>query len=258
MTRTTSQYRIKDVAERSGFTPATLRYYEEIGLLPESSRSPSGYRLYDDRTLERLAFVARAKQLGCSLEEIADLTLAWDGGQCGPVQERLRAVVTEKLSTAQQQIVELMTLTRELQRAASALERHRPDGPCDDQCGCVSDTLVEAEGQRQSVALVSKPATAEPSPIACTLGAQSMAGRLEDWQTLLAHVGQRESTDAGVRLTFMSTVPLADLVALTIAEQDCCNFFNFAITIDARGVALEVRAPDEALPIVHSLFGVPA
>ncbi|HEX2783708.1 MAG TPA: MerR family transcriptional regulator, partial [Ilumatobacteraceae bacterium] len=107
----TTAYRIKDIADRSGFTAATLRYYEGIGLLPESNRTPAGYRLYDDRTLDRLAFIARAKQLGCSLDEIAELTIAWDGGQCGPIQDRLREVVTDKLASARQQIVELMTLT---------------------------------------------------------------------------------------------------------------------------------------------------
>ena len=82
--------RIKEVAERSGFSAPTLRYYEEIGLLPEPARTAAGYRIYDETTVERLAFIARAKQLGCSLEEIADLTMAWDGGRCGPVQDRLR------------------------------------------------------------------------------------------------------------------------------------------------------------------------
>ena len=135
-----TSYKIKDVAQRSGFTAATLRYYEEIGLLPEVCRTPAGYRLYDERTLERLAFITRAKQLGCTLEEISDLTLAWEGGQCGPVQDRLRGVVVEKLASAQQRIVELMTLTGDLQRAAAALEQHRPNGPCDDQCGCLSDS----------------------------------------------------------------------------------------------------------------------
>ena len=59
-----SSYQIKDIADRSGFTAATLRYYEEIGLLPEPTRTPAGYRLYDDHTLDRLAFITRAKQLG--------------------------------------------------------------------------------------------------------------------------------------------------------------------------------------------------
>ena len=84
------------VADASGFTPATLRYYEQIGLL-ETSRTPAGYRVYDQRTLDRLAFIARAKQLGCSLEEITGLIVAWDGGQCGPIQDQLRELVAGKM-----------------------------------------------------------------------------------------------------------------------------------------------------------------
>jgi DNA-binding transcriptional MerR regulator len=113
-----TQLRIKDVAERSGFTPTTLRYYEEIGIVPAPQRSESGYRIYDERVLERLAFIARAKQLGCSLEEISELTLAWDGGRCGPVQDRLRVLVNDKINSAQRQIAEFISLTADLQRAA--------------------------------------------------------------------------------------------------------------------------------------------
>lgn len=252
----TTAYKIKDIAERSGFTAATLRYYEGIGLLPESTRTPAGYRLYDERTLDRLAFIARAKQLGCTLGEIADLTLAWDGGQCGPVQDRLRAVVADKLGNAQQQIVELMTLSSELQRAATTLELHRPDGPCDDRCGCVTDPTVDAPSR--PVALVSKPTSLEPVPIACTLESHSMRGRLDDWQALLTHVVVREQLDDGVRVTFGPATPLDDLIRLTAAEHDCCQFFGFAITVDGRGVALEVRSPPEAVDVVHALFGMPA
>ena len=152
--RVTTGYQIKDVSERTGFSPATLRYYEEIGLLAPSGRTAAGYRIFDDATLERLAFIARAKQLGCSLGEIADLTTAWEGGRCGPIQDRLRTVVADKLDSAHRQIVELMTLSAELQRAATTLELHRPEGPCDDQCGCVADAPTDGQ-HPQSVSLVS-------------------------------------------------------------------------------------------------------
>ena len=248
----TITYRIKDVADRSGFTAATLRYYEEIGLLPQPARTPAGYRLYDERTVERLAFIARAKQLGCSLEEIADLTLAWDGGQCGVVQDRLRTVVADKLGSARAQIFELMTLIAELQRAAVSLELHRPDGPCDEQCGCITDT-TDASG---AVTLVPKPANdSDEVPIACGLSAAAMPRRLGEWQSLLTHVAIRETIDGGMRVTFDSTTPLDEVMRLTTAEQDCCQFFSFAITVDGRGLALEVRAPDDALPVLVALFG---
>ena len=160
----TTGYKIKDVAARSGFSAATLRYYEEIGLLPESARTGSGYRLYDDRTLDRLAFIARAKQLGCSLDEIAELGVAWDGGRCGPLQDRLSAAVADKIVSAQRQIVELTTLIVELQQAAAALDRHRPDGPCDAQCGCITDVAMDITATSpQPVSLVVKASSSDDS-----------------------------------------------------------------------------------------------
>ena len=249
-----SGLRIADVSRRSGFTPATLRYYEEIGLLPAPERTPGGYRSYDDEALQRLAFIARAKQLGCTLDEIGDLALAWDGGQCGPVQDRLRELVATKLADAQARIAELVTLSAELQRARSALERHRPEGPCDDQCGCSSDPAATVA----SVSLVAKPTAEADVPIACTLSADAMPGRLGDWQRVLGFVRARTPVEDGVRLDLDPTAPLEEFARLAGAEQDCCRFFSFALTVDQRGHGLEVRAPADALPVVHALFGAAA
>lgn len=256
----TTGLKIKAVADASGFTAATLRYYEQIGLLPEASRTPAGYRLYDQRTLDRLAFIARAKQLGCSLEEITGLTTAWEGGQCGPVQDRLRELVAGKIAAAQHQIVELVTFSSELQHAATALERHRPDGACDDNCGCVSDPdgAPAAVTSVQAVSLSAKPVSSGEPAIACTLSAGSMKGRIADWNALLDHVERRERIDGGVRSVFAASVPTGELIRLVAAEQDCCQFFRFAITVDTRGVALEVRAPADAQTIVESMLGAPS
>ena len=259
----TTGLKIKDVADASGFSANTLRYYEQIGVLPEPARTAAGYRVYDQRTLERLAFIARAKQLGCTLEEITGLTAAWDGGRCGPIQDQLRRLVADKINAAQRQLAELMTFTSELQQAATALERHRPDGPCDDECGCVTEA-GDADAAARSVSLSAKPTTlAKPTEIdgepaiACTLAAGSMKGRVDDWQSLLAHVERRERIDDGVRSVFAASVPVTELIRLVAAEQDCCQFFRFSITVDTRGVALEVRAPQDAQPIVESMFGAP-
>ena len=121
--RMDTTYRIAEVARRSGFSAATLRYYEDIGLLPEPGRSPSGYRQYDDHAVERLAFIARAKQLGCTLEEIAELSMAWDGRECGPVQDRLGALVAAKQADVRARIAELMVLADD--RASQAPEPWR-------------------------------------------------------------------------------------------------------------------------------------
>jgi DNA-binding transcriptional MerR regulator len=254
----TTAYKIKELADRSGFTPTALRYYEEIGLLPPAQRTSAGYRLYDDSTVERLAFIARAKQLGCTLDEIADLTTAWEGGRCGPVQDRLRSVVADKLARSQGQVAELIALSADLQRAAAALERHRPDGPCDERCGCVSESEPDAAPVSELVSLVARPSALDESPIACTLGQGELRSRVEEWEAVLDHVERREAIVGGVRAVFGSTVPLVELIRLTAAEQDCCQFFAFAITVDSRGIALEVTAPADASAIVESLFGAAA
>jgi len=252
---------IKQAADASGFTAAALRYYEQIGLLPEASRTPAGYRLYDQRTLDRLAFIARAKQLGCNLDEITGLTTAWDGGECGPVQDQLRELVAGKIEAADRQIAELATFTAELQQAALALERHRPDGACDADCGCVSnpdpDHAAASVRATQAVVLSTMPSAPGASAIVCTLSAGSVQSRLAEWGALLAHVERRERIDGGVRLGFAVSVPVGELMRLVAAEQNCCPFFRFAITVDSRGVALEVRALEAARSIVESMFGTP-
>jgi MerR family copper efflux transcriptional regulator len=247
-------FRIKQVAEASGFSVTTLRYYEQRGVLPPASRTAAGYRTYDQRTLETLAFIARAKQLGCTLDEIAGLTVAWDGGECGPVQQELRNLVAEKTAATDVQITELVTFRSDLQRAAAALEVHRPDGACDDRCGCASAPPV---APLRPVELSPEPDVAGGSTITCTLAAGAVVGRLAEWHSLLRHVVRREPIAGGVRAVFAADVATDELIRLVAAEQRCCQFFQFAITVDARGIALEVRAADEALSIVTTMFGTP-
>ncbi|HTA35229.1 MAG TPA: MerR family transcriptional regulator [Solirubrobacteraceae bacterium] len=71
----TPSMRIGDVARAVGTTPRTIRYYEEIGLLPEAAARPAGqHRLYTDAEVERLRDVMRLKELlGVSLEELKTL-----------------------------------------------------------------------------------------------------------------------------------------------------------------------------------------
>jgi MerR family copper efflux transcriptional regulator len=262
-------YRIAEVAQRSGFTPATLRYYEDIGLVAPAARTDAGYRIYDDTSLERLRFIARAKQLGCSLDEIADLATAWDGGRCAPVQERLRATVDAKIGAAHAQIAELTNLAADLQRAAATLSTQPVDGPCDVTCGCMTDTALPTVPT--SVPLVAKAAaTAEgpegATPIACTLDGGDMATRLDEWNALLADkhgllggvTARRRLDDGGLRLEFGPGADVPEIARLSAAEQGCCRFFRFALVIDDRGVALEVHAPPDGEPVLAALFGTAA
>lgn len=65
--------RIGEVADRVGLSLRTLRYYEEIGLVRPSGRSPGGFRLYDEADIARAAFIKQLKPLEFSLEQIREL-----------------------------------------------------------------------------------------------------------------------------------------------------------------------------------------
>ena len=247
-----SSYTIGEVAERSGFSASALRYYEGIGLVEPATRTDAGYRIYDEHTLSRLAFIARAKQLGCSLEEITDLVTVWHGERCGPVQRRFHELVTDKIRSARSQVVELTAFITQLRAAAEQLSGVPVDGPCGDDCACVTatqGTSIEAS----PVLLVAKPVDV---PIACTLEPGAMPDRLAEWSTVRLQVQARSRTaDGGLRLEFGGDVDVAGLARLVAAEQHCCPFFSFALTVDERGTGLEVRAPEGAADIVAELFG---
>ena len=249
-----SSYTIGEVAERSGFSASALRYYEGIGLVEPARRSDAGYRVYDDHTLARLAFIARAKQLGCSLEEISDLVAVWDGEQCGPVQRRFHELITAKIGTARRQLVELSAFTVQLQAAAEQLSGEPLDGPCGDDCACVAATAAPAAPA--PVLLGAKPLD---DSLVCTLEPGAMPDRLADWERVLHRAQARRATaDGGLRIEFDADIDIGDLARLVGAEQRCCQFFAFAITVDHRGTALEIRAPESAAGIVADLFGTAA
>ncbi len=237
-------YRISEVAERTGFSPSALRYYERTGVLTATDRTDSGYRMYDDRSIELLRFVGRAKQLGLSLEDIAELSRLWANDECAPVHHRMTQLVDEKRDLVAAQVRELTAFGRQLDEVQERLRGGPKVGACDESCGC-------AGSESQSVAFGRRGA---PAPIACTLDQAALSDRLDEWRTLMADVVDRERIDDGVRVTFGSrdVARLADLVE---QEQRCCSFFDFSIGVGDR-ITLEVRAPAEARPIVDELFGV--
>ncbi len=73
-----TELRIGDVAKLAGTTPRTIRYYEEIGLLPApDDREPGAHRSYAEADVERLTELLRLKDLlGVSLEELKELVAA--------------------------------------------------------------------------------------------------------------------------------------------------------------------------------------
>jgi MerR family copper efflux transcriptional regulator len=66
--------KIGELAERTGVPASTIRYYEKEGLLPKAQRGANGYRVYQDRTLERLDLIQLGQKLGLSLDAIRSVS----------------------------------------------------------------------------------------------------------------------------------------------------------------------------------------
>jgi len=73
--------RIGELADRTGLTTKTIRYYEDIGILPEPERMANGYRTYSPTSVERLSFVKDAQAAGLSLAEIGMVLDMRDHGE---------------------------------------------------------------------------------------------------------------------------------------------------------------------------------
>jgi hypothetical protein len=137
----------------------------------------------------------------------------------------------------------------QLREAATQLDRTPLDGPCSPGCACLADSPGAPSAP---VTPGAKPADV---PIACTLEPGALPDRLAAWEAQLALVRARGATAEGrLRLEFDDHVSVPELASLVAAEQHCCAFLAFAITIDQRGVGLEVDAPAGAGGIVTALF----
>lgn len=131
----TRDLRIGDVARLAGTTPRTIRYYEELGLLPSVAARVSGqHRLYTPADVERLREVMRLKDLlGVSLEELGRLVDAedarallrreWHEGD--PAPERRREILTESLGHLDEQLALVRRRREELESLTTELEARR-------------------------------------------------------------------------------------------------------------------------------------
>jgi Hg(II)-responsive transcriptional regulator len=116
--------KIGEVAKETGVGIETIRFYERKGLLDEPSRRPSGYRQYDVSIVARLQFIRRAKELGFTLSEIAELLGLWfdTGAKCCDVRKKAQAKIEEieaKLTSLQAMKQSLKALVETCQQRGS-------------------------------------------------------------------------------------------------------------------------------------------
>ena len=105
---------IGTLAKRTGTKVQTVRYYEQVGLLPEPGRTTGGQRRYGDSDLDRLAFIRHARQLGFTLDAIRELLELSDNPSrsCEDVDR----IAHRQLKEVEVRIARLDALRKELKR----------------------------------------------------------------------------------------------------------------------------------------------
>ena len=156
---------IGQLANATGVAARTIRYYEQIGVLPISRRTASGYRQYDRAGVQRLRFIRRARSLGLSLRDVKALVVNLDGEPGLTLRPRVLALVRQQLSVVRHQSTELRLLRQQLEQVLHRLltsprGQHRKGCRCleiDDANGCAPNVrssqrraLLKAPGDRAS------------------------------------------------------------------------------------------------------------
>lgn len=106
-----------ELAVKIGCNIETIRYYEQIGILPPPQRSEGGHRLYGEEMVKRLHFVRRSRDLGFTLEEIRGLLRLVDGGKytCSQIEK----LALDHVADIRRKISDLRKLKKVLESMAS-------------------------------------------------------------------------------------------------------------------------------------------
>lgn len=232
----------------------TLRFYEKAGLLGPQ-RTAAGYRVYD--AVGRLRFIATGKHLGLPLEQIRALLSVWESGVCRDVRDELQPLVREQIAHAEQRQADLAVLVGRLASALVHLQAlPARDGPCDPECAFLHD-----RGDHQPLPVdltpVPTPAGTRPvdtAPVACSLTADQYSARVQEWRALLDGAHREALSNGGIRVR-LPIGRAGQLAQLAVAEQQCCPFFTFQLTLAGDHAELDAHAPDGAEALVAGLFG---
>ncbi len=114
---------IGKVSKGSGVKIPTIRYYEQIGLLPAPSRTEGGRRTYGENDIERLSFIRHSRELGFDIDQIQTLLALQDrpDQSCGEAD----AIAKARLAEVARKIASLTALQAELQRMVEGCSHGR-------------------------------------------------------------------------------------------------------------------------------------
>ena len=128
--------RISELAESAGVPASTVRYYERVGLMGLPDRTASGYRDYGEDAAARLLFIARARRLGLSCEQVAELIPVWAGANCAAAHDRVARLIEEKQAEIADRVADLRQFSAQLDAVRATLEAESPPRACRADLSC--------------------------------------------------------------------------------------------------------------------------
>jgi MerR family copper efflux transcriptional regulator len=125
-------FNIGEAARRSGVSAKMVRHYESLGLLPSVHRTEAGYRQYGDSEVHTLRFIRRARDLGFSMDEIAQLLKLWQNRRRSSAE--VRRIASRHIDDLSRKLAEMEAMRRTLQHLVHCCHGDdRPDCPILDE-----------------------------------------------------------------------------------------------------------------------------
>ena len=148
-----SRFTIGQLAKLTGVPSKTIRYYEEVSILPAPQRTESRYRLYSEADVRRLELIRRARVLDMTLPEVRQLVEWATSETCDDFQGRLLEVVRRKLQEVDKRITDLSDLREDLQRLEAHFIATGKEVSADHamlECSPETCTCLGARGDKQN------------------------------------------------------------------------------------------------------------
>ena len=121
-------FNIGQAAKQSGVSAKMVRHYESLGLLPAVHRTDAGYRQYGDKQIHTLRFIRRARLLGFSMLEIAELLKLWQNQQRASAD--VKRIAQAHVADLERRIAEMQAMRQTLAELAHCCAGNdRPDCP---------------------------------------------------------------------------------------------------------------------------------
>ena len=124
----TGPFNIGQAASQSGVSAKMVRHYESLGLLPTVQRTEAGYRQYGEAEVHTLRFIRRARTLGFSMLEIAELLKLWQNKRRASAD--VKRIALAHVADLERRIAEMEAMRQTLQQLAHCCQgNQRPDCP---------------------------------------------------------------------------------------------------------------------------------